>query len=149
MTAVKSHNVVLSDIEISIASTLTRFPGVTKADFKTGKNVTYEKGDLKSDYDEVQDSGVQSGASISGSAQWDPLDATQQFIQTQKNNSHVVSSVYTPISGNVVVGATGVEVPVKMLCTVWDLKADRKQGWIVDFEFEITERVELNEADPA
>lgn len=148
MTAVVSHNVVLSDIEITIASTLTAFPGVTKADFKTGKNVTYEKGSLKSSYDEVQDSGVQSGASISGSAQWDPLDPVHQFIQKQKNSSHIVSSVYTPITGNVVVGATGVEVPVKMLITTWDLKADRKQGWVVDFEFEITERVALNEVDP-
>lgn len=149
MTAVVSHNVVLSEIQISISATLTEMPGVTKADFKTGKNVTYEKGSIKSDYDEVQDSGVQSGASISGSAQWDPLDPVHQFLQIQKNNSHVVNNIYTPIVGNVVVGATGVEVPTKMLITTWDVKADRKMGWVVDFEFEICERIELNEADPS
>jgi hypothetical protein len=36
-----------------------------------------------------------------------------------------------------------------MLITKWDLKAERKSGWMVDFEFKITERVELNETDPA
>jgi len=149
MTEIVATNVVASALEITIAASLVAVPGITKLDFNPGENVTYEKGALNSTYDEVQDSGVQSGATISGSLMWDPLDATQQFIQTQKNNSHIVSTVYTPIVGNVVIGASGVEVPLTLLITKWELKGERKNGWIVDFEFKITTRVTLNIADPA
>lgn len=146
---VTAHNVTASALQVTVSSVLTAIPGITKLDFSPGENVTYEKGALNSTYDEVQDSGVQSGATLSGSLMWDPLDTVHQFIQRMKNDSHVVSTVYTPIVGNLIIGASEVEIPVSLLVTKWDIKGERKNGFIVDFEFKCTARVELNEADPS
>ncbi|MCA9063419.1 MAG: hypothetical protein KDA96_10180 [Planctomycetaceae bacterium] len=138
---VTAHSTLSSAVEVEISSTLTPVPGMTNFSFNPGENHVFEKGDLAADYDEIQGTGVQGGGGLSGSMMWDPLDTVHQWLHARFNDQ-------AEIIGNAVMGATGVEYATSMILTKWEIKADRKAGFVVDYEFKFTDRVTLNEADP-
>lgn len=139
---VTAHSTLASELQVSISATLTEVPGIQGFDLDPGENVTFEKGDLAADYDEIQSTGVQSGGSISGSGMWDPLDTVQQFLHARFNDG-------AEVTGNVVMGATGVEYACTFIVKKWKVKGERKNGFTFDYEFALTDRITLNESDPA
>ena len=136
-----AHRTLGSEMQVEIAATLTAIPGMTGFELDPGENVTVDKGDLTSDYEEKLGTGVQEGGQTSGSMVWDPLDPVHQFMHTKFNDG-------TEVIGNAVIGATGVELPLTFTVKKWKIKAEKKAGYMVDYEFEHTDRVALNEADP-
>jgi len=136
---VTAHSTLGSEIQVEISSTLTKVPGVQNFKLNPGENGMIEKGDLTSDYAEVQGTGVQSGGNITGQLVWNPLDATHQFCHARKNDG-------ADITGNVKLGLTGEEYATTMVCTKWEIDAPFNGGYMVDFEFQLTDRVTLNES---
>ena len=136
-----------SKLAVSISSTLTDIPGVENFSINNGEEAVWEDGNLLTDFDTLQATGVGGGASISGTLWLDPLDAVHQFLQTCKNNGGVPSAAANVV-GKAHLGASGVIWDWTGILTKWDAKAERKSGWSVDFEFKIDDRMDLNEADP-
>ena len=139
---VTAHRTLNSEVQVEISATLTKVPGLTGFDLDPGENVTVDKGDLTSDFEEKLGTGVQEGGGLSGALVWDPLDPVHQFLHARFNDG-------TEVTGNVVIGATGVEVPCTFTVKTFKIKAEKKTGYMADVEFEFTDRVVLNEADPA
>ena len=139
---VTAHKTLGSELQVDMSSTLTKVPGTTGLDLDPGENVTVSKGDLTSDFDEKLGTGVQEGGTISGELVWDPLDPVHQFLHARFNDN-------AEVEGNFVVGATGVEIPVKFTVKKFPIKAAMKDAYRISIEFELTDRVVLNESDPA
>jgi len=139
---VTAHRTLTSALEVDISSTLTPIPGLQGFDLDPGENVTVDIGDLTSDFEEKLNTGVQEGGALEGELIWDPLDAVHQFLHARFNDGAVVT-------GNAVIGATGVEIPCTFTVKKFKIKAPKKDGYKVDYSFEFTDRVVLNEADPA
>jgi len=136
-----AYSTLTSELQVDISATLTKIPGLTNIDLDPGENVSVSKGDLTSDFDEKLGTGVQEGGTITGELVWDPLDAVHQFLHARFNdNAEVV--------GNYKVGATGVDLPVKFTVKKFPIKAAMKDAFRIAVEFELTDRVTLNEADP-
>lgn len=142
-----AFNTLGSKIQISIASTYTDMTGVQNFDAEPGENSTFETGDLTTDYDTLKATGVGGGGTISGSKLWDPLDPVDQFLQARHNaGGGGVSNDGIP--GKAEMGATGVIWDFEGILTKWTPKIEKKTGGMVDFEFKLTDRMDMNEADP-
>lgn len=139
--AVTAYSTLASEFQVSISSTLTKVVGVQSITLNPGENTTFESGDLTSDFDEITATGVQSGGSVAFSGTWDPLDATHQALHTHFNAGSLVT-------GNVQVSETGVDIACTGYLTKFEVKAERKSGWMFDAELKLNDRVTLNEADP-
>lgn len=138
-----------SSMQLEIASTFTDIPGVQNITPDPGEEAVWESGDITSDYDNLTAAQVGGGGSVSGSKLMDPLDPIDQFLHSVKNNGGVDPADDEPVNGKVNVGSTGVVWPFKGILTKYAPKAEKKTGWMVDFEFKLAERMVLNEDDPA
>jgi hypothetical protein len=136
-----AHKTLLSEVQVEISSTLTAVPGLSGFELDPGENVTVEKPDLTSDFNEKFGTGVQDGGMLKGQIVWDPLSPEHQFLHARFNDN-------AEVTGNVVIGATGVELPVTFTVKKFPIKAELKDAYRVEFEGELTDRVTLNEADP-
>jgi len=137
-----AYSTLTSELQVEISSTLTKVPGVSDLELDPGENVSVSKGDLTSDFDEKLGTGVQEGGTITGELVWDPLDDTHQELHARFNDN-------AEVTGNVKMGATGVDIPVTFTVKKFPIKVAMKDAFRVSFELELTDRVTLNEADPA
>lgn len=143
----KAVNAKGSKLQVTIATVLTDVPGVQSFTINNGEEAVWEDGNLLTDFDTLQASGVGGGASISGTLWFDPLDPVHQFLQLCKNIGGVPTAT-TYIVGKAFIGTSGVIWDFTGILTKWDAKNERKSGWSVDFEIKLNDRMDLNEADP-
>lgn len=140
-----------SKIQVEIASTFTDFPGVQNFTPDPGENQTFDAGDITSTYDCLMPADVGGGGSVSGTALLDVLDPVHQYLQAVHNNRGVppsLTSGYVGVPGKAFVSATGVIWDFDGILTKWTPKAERKNGWMVDFNFDLAVQMLMNTADP-
>lgn len=144
-------NARTSKIQVEIATVDTDVEGLQNISPDPGENSTWDKGDLTADYDKLGATGVGGGGSISGTKLLDVLDPVDQFLQGCHNNGGVPTTAvsgYEGIPGLVHFSATGVTWDFDGILTKWATKAEKKNGWMVDFEFKLADRMDMNTADP-
>lgn len=148
----KAHRTLDSGVQIDIAGTYTLVPGMQSFTPDPGENSTFESGDLTSDYDKLKATGVGGGGSVSGSKLFDPLDPVDLYLQAVFNNGGTpvtATTNYEGVPGKVIVSDTGVEWDFDGILTKWAPKSEKKSGWMVDYDFKLADRMELNEVAPA
>ena len=148
----KALSTLGSKIQVEIAGTFVDVPGVQDFTPDPGEEGTFETGDITSDYDTLGATQVGGGGSVSGSKLLDPLDPVDQFLQACKNNGGIPTTAtagFSGVPGKAFLSATGVIWDFDGILTKWTPKAEKKTGWMVDFDFMLADRMELNEADPA
>jgi hypothetical protein len=128
-----------SQLFTTIATVLTKIPGIKSLKVSPGDNETVENADLDDAYRAPVYSGVKSEGSFSGQAIWDPTNATQQFIQARYNDG--ATNV-----GKIVHGASAVETTCNYIITKWEPTHDVGEGLMVDFEGKFTTAFALNES---
>jgi hypothetical protein len=138
---VTAHKSKGSAFFTTIASTLTKVPGVKNLKINFGENKTIEVADLDSTYEAPFDVQLIGAQSISFGLIHNPLNATHQDLQKAKNNC-------TERVGKFVLGATGVEIPIVFIVTKYDLDAEVGNGLMADVEVKLTELALLNEISP-
>ena len=140
---VTAHKAKGTGFFTTLASTLTKVAGLKNLKISFGENKTIEVADLDSTYEAPFDVDLTGAQGATFDLIHDPLGASQQDLQKAKNER-------TERVGKIVLGATGVEIPVPgFIVTKFDVDAEVGNGLMASCEVKFTELVELNETDPA
>lgn len=145
--AFDSISTTKSKLQVTIASTLVDVPGIQNFTPDSGEEGTFDAADIASDYDTLKPTRVGGGGTVSGSALLDPLDTVHMFLQDVKNKGGAPTGD-DYLDGSTTISETGVLWPFKGILTKWAPKGERKNGWMVDFEFKLYERMTMNVAAP-
>ena len=129
-----------SVINVSISGSGTEMPGLQSFTVSSGEESTFDGGDLASDYEILNPARVGGGGTISGTKLYDPLDATDGFLAGLKDIGGAPTDE-NYFEGSVEISDSGQSLPFKGILTKWELKAERKNGWIVDFEIKLHDRM--------
>lgn len=130
-------------LQIDVSTTLTTVPGVQSITLNPGENTTAETGGLEDDFDTIIGTGVQSGGTISGSMVWDPLNSVQQTMAGYFNSGAVIDGNYIAETGT-----ADVNIAVSAVLTKFEIKSERKNVKMVDFELKLADRVTLPTTTP-
>ena len=127
----------------TIASTLTKVAGLKNLKISFGENKHIEVADLDSDYEAPFDIDLTGAQGATFDLIYDPLGSSQQDLSKAKNEK-------TERVGKIVLGATGVEIPVPAFTVPkFDVDAEVGNGLMASVEVKFTEKIELNEVDPS
>lgn len=136
-----AHKAKGSAFFTTVASTLTKVPGLKNLKINFGENKTIEVADLDSTYEAPFDVDLTGAQGATFDLIHNPLNAAQQDLQKAKNER-------TERAGKLVLGSTGVEIPVLFIVTKFDVDAEVGNGLMAAVEVKFTEIIELNETSP-
>lgn len=140
---VTAHKAKGSAFFTTIASTLTKVPGIKNLKINFGENKHVEIADLDSTYEAPFDIDLTGAQGATFDLIYDPLGAAQQDLCKAKNE-------HTERVGKLVLGATGVEIPVPAFTvSKFDPEAEVGNALMASVEVKFTELIELNEVDPS
>lgn len=151
-TVPTSHKTRLSALFLTISSTLTKIPGLQDIKLNPGEKKKFTAQDLDGDFASSQPTGDFGEGTISGKLLWDPLGTVHQYCHLTYNDTDsdaTAANNKTICVGKIKIGLTGVEYAVKYFFTKWEITAEMSNGFMVDWEAALVERVILNEADPS
>jgi len=139
---VTAHKAKLSGLKVTISATLTKVRGLENFKINYGEGQVIDIADLDADSELPIAAGLTGAQSATFDLFLDPLGSVHQFLQAAKNDQE-------ELVGAVVLGATGVETSCKFVVTKWDVDAEKGGALKAACEIKFTERLLLNEADPA
>jgi hypothetical protein len=138
-----AHKARTSAFFTTLASTLTKVPGLKNLKLNMGENKTIEIADLDSVYEAPFDVDLTGAQGATFDLILDPLGAVHQDLAKQKNER-------TTRAGQIKLGATGVLLPVpSFYVKKFDVDAEVGNALMASVEVSFMELVELAEVDPA
>ena len=143
-----SNNSLGSELQVNIATVYTEVPGVQNLEVDTGTNSTYEAYSIADTYEKKKPTGVKGGGKVTGKKLVDVLDPVDQFLHAVHNNAGVPSGA-SVLEGKAQVGSTGVLLSFSGTLTTYKMAMEKKNGVMADFEVELFDQTDLNEADPS
>jgi len=126
-----------SMLKITVSATLTELPGVENLEIDLGENLTYENGDISSNYLAKVFSGLRGGGKITADLIRDPTNATQIALQIAFNSGATLAS-------SVIIGTAGTTIVLSLLPTKLPASGKRGEGWMGKVEFEILTKTDWN-----
>ncbi len=126
-----------SMLKITVSAALTELPGVENLEIDLGENLTYENGDISSNYLGKVFSGLRGGGKITADLIRDPTNATQIALQIAYNSGATLASSF-------IIGTAGTTVVVSLLPVKLLLSGKRGEGWMGKVEFEILTKTDWN-----
>lgn len=144
-----SAKVRLSALYCTIASTLTKIPGIQDLKINPGEKQKYSVQDLDSDFAASLPAGTFGEGTISGKLLWNPLGTVHKFLHSTFNDvdaDAIAANNKTKIVGKIVFGNTAVEYVAKYFFTKFEISGEMNGAFMVDWEAALTDRIELNES---
>ncbi|MEO1979213.1 MAG: hypothetical protein ABGZ24_01695 [Fuerstiella sp.] len=123
-----------SKVQVDIAATYTDIPGTQNIEVTGEDNSSFKNGGIADDCDTNKGTGVSDPGGCKFSMLFDPADTVHQDLQDRHN----AGGVGVPIK--VFISATGATKAATCTLKKFDLKADKKGGWMADVEFECEDR---------
>jgi len=125
-----------SKVQIAITAVDTDIPGTQNITITGEDNVSFETGDIADDVNSKKASGVAEPGTLSFSMLFDPSDTVHKHLQSVHNTGG--SGVAVDMT--VFISATGGTRAATCNFKKFDLKAEKKGGWMADVEMECLDR---------
>ena len=148
MTIPTARQVLGSALFASIASTLTKIPGLENLKISYGEKEGMSRKDLEQTHENEVPSGTFTQQSASFDLIWDPLNAVHQFLHISFNPDADPDDDTSIITGKINLGSTGVEQSCKYWISKFDVDLQKGAGQKASVEVKFSEPLLLNEADP-
>lgn len=125
-----------SIVEIEISSVYTTIPGCQNIEVTGEDNVSFETGDITGDTNTKKGSGVADTGALSFGLLFDPTDTVHQHLE----DTHNAGGANVNVNVRVTLSDTGETKTVAANFKKFDLKGEKKAGWMAEAEFEALDR---------
>ena len=132
--AFTARSTLASKIQVDIAATYTDVPGTQDIEITGVENSSFKSGGIADDCDTNLGTGVSDPGGLKWSMLYDPTDVVQVDLVTRHNAGGVSIPMKAFIS------AVATTYTATCTFTKFDVKADKKGGWIADCEMECEDR---------
>lgn len=132
----EAQSVLASKVEIEISSSYVEIPGCQNIEVAGEDNVSFETGTITGDTNTKKGSGVADTGGCTFSIFFDPSDTTHQHLE----DTHNAGGPDVNVNIRVTLSETGETKTVKSNFKKFDLKGEKKSGWMADLEFEALDR---------
>lgn len=144
------HRAKQSNVKITIASVLTKIPGLQNIKINWGEKKSFENSDLDSDYEAPELSGLLGEQSLTADLILDPLSTVHQFLHASWNyvpTDEVVATDKQRLTGTIDLGLTTKTITgCKMFLSKFDTDQSKGAGIMASIEFKFVERITKNES---
>lgn len=146
-----AHRVRATALQVTIGITLTTIPGLQNLKINWGEKKSFENSDLDSDYEAPEPSGLLGEQSATFDLILDPLGTVHQFLNASFNHvavDEVAANDEQKLTGNIIFGMTGQEVPCSFFISKFDDDLSKGAGMMASCEIKFLTRISKPEADP-
>ena len=144
-----ARRVLGSWLKATIASTLTKIPGIENIKIDLGEKERMPRQSLEDPYVNPTSAGTYTEQTMTFDLIWDPLDPVHQFLATTFNPDADPDDDTSEIIGKVGLGQTALEVSCKFMLTKFPIDLSKGAGMKVACEAVFTEQFLIPETDPA
>lgn len=144
-----AHRSKGSNVKVTIATVLTKIPGLQNIKINWGEKKSFDNSDLDSDYESPELSGLLGEQSLTADVIVDPLGTVHQFLNTSFNyfaTDEVLASDLQKLTGTIDLGVTAKTIAWKGFISKFDTDMSKGAGIMGSIEIKFYERILKNES---